>query len=127
MKVLFIDGVGVFGGACRSLYENLKFLRKKEIELFFIIQNGTIKEYYNKFSNNIITSIGLTRFDNTEYSYYRGLRWLVLLREIFYLPFTVTAMFKAKLSWGKIDIIHVNEITEILSLLIAKLFLENLK
>ena len=127
MKVLFIDGVGVFGGACRSLYENLKFLRKKEIELFFIIQNGTIKEYYNKFSNNIITSIGLTRFDNTEYSYYRGLRWLVLLREIFYLPFTVTAMFKAKLSWGKIDIIHVNEITEILSLLIAKLFFRESK
>ena len=127
MKVLFIDGVGVFGGACRSLYENLKFLRKKEIEFFFIIQNGTIKDYYRKFSNNIITSIGLTRFDNTEYSYYRGLRWLVLLREIFYLPFTIIAMIRAKLSWGKIDIIHVNEITEILSLLIAKLFFRKSK
>ena len=29
MKVLFIDGVGVFGGACRSLYENLKIFKKK--------------------------------------------------------------------------------------------------
>ena len=36
-------------------------------------------------------------------------------------------MFKAKLSWGKIDIIHVNEITEILSLLIAKLFFRESK
>ncbi len=127
MRVLYIDGVGVFGGACRSLYENLEYLSKRNIDLFFIIQEGTIREYYSKFSNNIITSIGLTRFDNTQYSHYRGLRWLVLMREIFYIPFTLIAMTRAKVLWKKVDLIHVNEITEIFSLLIAKIFFRDSK
>lgn len=127
MRILYLDGVGMFGGACRSLYENLKFISKEKVNIFFIIQNGEIRKYYDKFSKNIITSIGLTRFDNTEYSYYRGLRWLVILREIFYIPFTIFAMIRAKISWGKIDIIHVNEITEIFSLFIAKIFFRKSK
>ena len=35
MKILYIDGVGKYGGACRSLCENLTFLVNKKIEIMF--------------------------------------------------------------------------------------------
>jgi glycosyltransferase involved in cell wall biosynthesis len=48
-------------------------------------------------------------------------RWVVLLREFFHLPFTLFAIRKALRKWkGQIDVIHVNEVTEIIPGLIAK-------
>jgi glycosyltransferase involved in cell wall biosynthesis len=123
MNVLYIDGVGAWGGASRSLYEALNNLNDDSINKYFIIVRGTVVKKYNVLSKDTIICYGLTRFDNTQYSYYRGVRWIVLLREIFHLPFTFYGLFKAWYKWrDKIDLIHVNEITEIVPLLIAKFF-----
>lgn len=54
---------------------------------------------------------GVSQFDNTRYGYYRGLRWLVLLREIFYLPSTLSGLLAARRKWGRVDIVHINELT----------------
>jgi glycosyltransferase involved in cell wall biosynthesis len=62
----------------------------------------------------------MTKFDNTRYSHYRGVRWLVLLREIFHFPFTVTALLKARWKWKQVDLIHVNECVYIIPALLAK-------
>lgn len=121
-RVLYIDGVGVYGGACRSLFENVRLLKGKDIDPYFIIQKGSVLKYYGQLSNNIISVLGISRFDNTAYSYYNGFRWLILLREIFFIPFTLYAFINAKLKWKKFDIIHVNELTEILPILLSKLF-----
>jgi glycosyltransferase involved in cell wall biosynthesis len=121
-RVLYIDGVGVYGGACRSLFENIRLLKGKDVDPYFIIQKGSVLKYYGQLSNNIISVLGISRFDNTEYSYYKGIRWLILLREIFFIPFTLYAFINAKLKWGKFDIIHVNELTEILPILLSKFF-----
>jgi len=120
MQVLYIDGVGPFGGASRSLYEALRALPKGEVEVYFVAVHGSVAPYYSELANDIIYAWGLTRFDNTKYSYYHGLRWLVVLRELVYLPLTLFAITSAKLRWKNIDLIHVNEITEILPMLIAR-------
>lgn len=121
MNVLYIDGVGPFGGASRSLYEAVSALSRNGVNPHFVAARGTALDVYAKVATDIVDTRGLTRFDNTEYSHYRGVRWLVLLREAFHLPFTIVAMVKAARRWrGTIDLIHVNEVTEIIPGLIAK-------
>jgi glycosyltransferase involved in cell wall biosynthesis len=90
------------------------------IRAYFVMASGTAVDFYGEVAEDIIATRGLTRFDNTQYSHYRRLRWLVLLREIFHLPFTVAALLRARRRWPRIDLIHVNEITEIIPGLIAK-------
>lgn len=122
MRILYIDGVGEFGGACKSLSENLEYIKNEVDTICFITQKGTVNNYYSKISKNIISVLGLSRFDNTEYSYYRGFRWIVLLRELFYIPITLYAFLLAKIKWKRFDIIHVNEITELLPIIFSSLF-----
>ena len=62
----------------------------------------------------------MCQFDNTRYSYYRGLRWLVVLREIAYLPATIMALRRARQRWGKFDLIHVNEFTGVVPWWLAR-------
>lgn len=119
-KILYIDGVGPLGGSSRSLFEMVRILSKDAVEPYFVSANGTALNFYGRVAKDIIATRGLTRFDNTRYSHYRGVRWLVLLREIFHFPFTLSALLKARKKWGKVDLIHVNEVTEIIPGLIAK-------
>jgi glycosyltransferase involved in cell wall biosynthesis len=122
MNILYIDGVGVWGGASRSLYESISNLEDETINKYFLIVRGSVVNKYEELAEEIIICKGLSRFDNTEYSYYRGVRWLVLLREIYHLPFTIYGFIKAWHKWrNKIDLIHVNEITEIIPLIFAKI------
>lgn len=120
LKIFYIHGVGQFGGSSRSLYETVKILSTDKIEPFFLVQRGSSNKFFRKISKNIICIQGLSRFDNTRYSHYRGLRWIVLLREIYYIPFTIFGLLKAKRQWPTMDIIHVNEITEIFTAFLAK-------
>lgn len=121
MNILYIDGVGPWGGASRSLFEALNNFPEDEVNKYFVIAKGTIEKHYSPLAKDYIITKGLMRFDNTDYSYYRGIRWLVFFRELAYLPYTFTALYKARKKWGnKIDLIHVNELTEIFPLLIAK-------
>lgn len=121
MRVLYIDGVGPFGGASRSLFEAVRALRSDGVKPYFLAANGTALSFYGQVAEDLIATRGLTRFDNTHYSHYRGVRWLVLLREIFHLPFTLVAIRKAFGKWkGTIDLVHVNEVTEIIPGLLAK-------
>lgn len=120
MKVLYIDGVGPFGGASRSLYEVVRAMPPGSVEAYFVVARGTVLRVYGEVATDVIATTGLTRFDNTRYSHYRGVRWLVLLRELYHLPFTLRALREAKRRWGRVDVIHANEITEILPLLIAR-------
>jgi glycosyltransferase involved in cell wall biosynthesis len=121
MRVLYIDGVGPFGGASRSLFEAVRALKSDGVKPYFLAANGTAVNFYGQVAEDLIATRGVTRFDNTHYSHYRGVRWLVLLREIFHLPFTLFAIRKAFVKWkGKIDLVHVNEVTEIIPGLLAK-------
>jgi len=120
IRVLYIDGVGPFGGASRSLFEAVGALPQGAVEPLFVAARGTANDFYRKVARDMVVTRGLTRFDNTAYSHYRGVRWLVLGRELFHGPFTVAALREARRRWPKVDLIHVNEITEIVPGLMAK-------
>lgn len=121
MKVLYIDAVGPFGGASRSLFEAVRALPEGSVEPCFVMQRGSAQRFYGQLSREIIAVRGLTRVDNTRFSHYRGVRWLVLLREVAYLPFSLWAVLLARLRWKRVDLIHVNELLDIVPGLIAKL------
>lgn len=120
LRILYIDAVGPFGGASKSLYEAVNAITANSIEAYFLVQRGTVIGMYGKLAKDIIAVPGLTKMDNTRYGYYRGLRWLILLRELFYFPITVFALLRARKRWGRFDLIHQNEILELLPGILAK-------
>ena len=119
LRVVYIDGVGPFGGASRSLFEVVRALPPGTVDPHFVIQRGTVLGVYGQVARGIVTTRGLTRFDNTRASYYRGIRWLIVLRELFHFPFTLVALLRARRLWGEVDIVHVNEVTEIVPGILA--------
>ena len=119
-KVLYIHMIGAFGGASRSLFEIVRAFPETQVEPHFVTPKGSVSTFFREVGGKIIEMPGLTQFDNTRYSYYRGIRWLVGLRELMYLPGTIGALVQAKRQWGDIDIIHLNEFTGLIPMLIAR-------
>lgn len=123
LRVLYVDGVGPFGGASRSLFEVVRALPSETVKPLFLAADGSALDFYRQLTDEFVITRGLTRFDNTRYSHYRGARWLVVLRELYHIPFMLRAVREAKRRWGAVDVIHANEITEIIPLLLlAKAF-----
>ncbi len=123
LKVLYIDGVGPFGGASRSLYEALSAFPEGTVAPHFLMQHGTAMDFYGRRAVGIETVRGLPRFDHSRASWYHGVRWLVPIRELGYVPFGVAGLLRARKRWPDIDLIHANEICELpMALLAKKLF-----
>ena len=117
MKILLLHFAGPFGGSSRSLYEMLKNLMlesKKDLELYFVTPKGTSERYFRELGE-VVAVKGLPQFDHGQYSYYRGVRWLVLLREVFYVPLLMVAAIKLRAKVGRVDVIHVNDFVGIFS------------
>lgn len=122
ITVLYIHPIGIFGGASRSLFELLKAFPCGCIHPYVVAQQGQVASILERENISVIRTYGLTQFDNTLFSYYRGLRWLVLLRELVFLLPTFIALREAKRQWKTVDIIHVNELTAMPSAIIAKFY-----
>jgi glycosyltransferase involved in cell wall biosynthesis len=120
MKVLYLDSDGPLGGASRSLFEVVRPLSVGAVDPYFVAVQGTALDFYSQIAKDVVVTRGLTKFDNTRYSYYRGVRWLILIREVFYFPFTVSALLRARMRWKAVDIIHINEVLCIIPGLIAR-------
>ena len=110
---------GTFGGSSRSLYEAVRALPEGEVEPLFVAPRGSVHEFFARIGE-VIETRGVSRFDNTRYSHYRGLRWLVLLRELAFLPATFMVLRRAHKRWKNVDLIHVNEVTGVVPWLIAR-------
>lgn len=120
MKILYLHMIGAFGGASRSLLEVVRALPPDEVKPLFLLPEGSAATQFRDISDEVIEIRGMSQFDNTRYSYYHGFRWLVLLRELAYLPATVCGLFQARKRWGEVDLIHVNEFTGIVPWLLAR-------
>ena len=120
-KILYIDGDGPFGGASRSLFEAISAFPKGSVKPYFLATSGTALEFYRQVAIDLIETRGMSKIDNTRFGYYLGVRWLILLRELFHFPFTIVALLKARKRWKHFDLIHVNEIVYIIPALLAKL------
>lgn len=121
MKTLYIAGVAQFGGSSRSLYEVLGPLTADDtVQPVFVAIHGTAKDYFAKLTDEIELIRGMTKFNNTMVSHYRGVRWFILLRELAYLPGTIMVLRRAARRWPDIDMIHINDTDLLLSGIIAK-------
>ena len=110
----------MFGGASRSLLETIAGFPHKTIKAHLVSQRGDVSTIFHESNVEVIDTFGISQIDHTKFGFYRNARWLILIREVFFLPFTFLGLWKAKKKWPKIDIVHVNEITNIPSILIAK-------
>jgi len=110
---------GAFAGGSRSLYEAVRALPAGEVEPLFIAPRGSVTGFFSRLGETIETR-GISQLDNTRYGYYRGLRWLIAIRELAFIPFTFVALLRAYRRWKTVDLIHVNEITGVLPWLIAR-------
>lgn len=120
LKVLYIGGVGPFGGAARSLYEAVGAFPPGTVEAHFVMPKGTALDFYRRVAADTLAVRGISRFDHTRATYYRGRRWVVVLREMLHAAPTLIGLLRARRRWGRLDIIHINEFTEIVPGLIAK-------
>ncbi len=124
LKLLYINSSGIFGGGDRSLYEAISAFPENEVDIKVITPKGDSVTYFSKLGE-VLACKGLSQFDNTKYSHYRNIRWLILLREIYYLIPNIIVLWKARKRWSDIDIIHINEITLLFSVFLCKKFFKN--
>lgn len=109
MHVFYLHSSATFGGASKSLIELFLVLRQMGIKGTVISPRGSACSAFKEMGFHVFPVSGLSQFDNTRFGFYRGVRWLILLREIFFLPVSLYAI--ASLRKERFDLIHVNEIT----------------
>jgi len=112
---------GSFNGSSRSLLEMTRTFPSEGVQAHVVTPKGNLAELFRKEGIPIIECAGISQFNHTRHGYYRGRRWLILLREIYYLLPTLLALLRAKSTWPSIDLVHVNEITALPAIVLAKL------
>lgn len=111
IKILFLLNARLFSGGGKSLSEFFLHFDLTRIEPILLIPSGEMVGLFEQMGVKVYSVKGMSQIDNTQYSHYRGFRWLVLLRELFYLPFVAIKLRKIKKEQGAFDIVHFNEIT----------------
>lgn len=120
LQVLYIHPVGPFGGASRSLFELTRSFPDRAVEVRLLVPRGAVADFFEQRGCKVLRVAGLSRFDHTRFGHYRGLRWLIVLREIFLLPGTLFGLWRARRRWRDVDLIHLNEVAGIAAGLLAK-------
>lgn len=109
MKVLFLHPAAAFGGASKSLIELYAQLREAGVRGTVLTPAGAVCQSFAEVGLDVRAMRGLSQFDNTRYGYYRKVRWIILLRELFLFPFSLWGLWRMRRE--AFDLIHVNEIT----------------
>jgi glycosyltransferase involved in cell wall biosynthesis len=122
VDVLYLHPAGAYGGASKSLIELYQILSRNGVRGTVVTPTGSAATAFAEAGMSVISIPGLTQFDNTRYGHYRGLRWLILLRELAFLPVSLLAIWR--LRHRKFNVLHVNEVTLLPLALFAKLLLD---
>ncbi len=109
MRILYFHPAGAFGGASKSLIELYRQLAGRGVRGTVLTPVGSAQEAFATAGFDAREVRGLSQFDNTRYGYYRRVRWLILLRELLLLPFSLCGLWR--LRRDSFDLIHINEIT----------------
>ncbi len=123
IRVLYLHPAAGFGGASKSLIELFGRLQEVGLQGDILTPRGSASTAFEEAGMNVVRVPGLTQFDNTLYGRYRGLRWLILLRELGYLPCSLLALWRLRKQ--HYDLIHVNEVTLLLLGIVAKRLLRS--
>lgn len=118
IRVLYLHPAAGFGGASKSLIELFGRLQETGLQGDILTPHGSASTAFEEAGMHVVRVPGLSQFDNTLYGRYRGLRWLILLRELGYLPSSLLALWRLRKQ--RYDVIHVNEVTLLLLGIVAK-------
>ncbi len=110
LTVLYIHPAAAFGGASKSLCEMLQALPAGCVRAVVICAQGTAEQQFRRAGAEVVLTRGMPKWDHTRYGFYRGLRWLLLLREIFYVIPVWRAIARVRKQVGQIDVVHANDI-----------------
>lgn len=122
MHVLYLHPAGAYGGAAKSLIELFQILKRFNVTGTVLTPYGGSAKAFEEAGMSTIEVAGLSQFDNTQYGHYRRLRWLILLRELTYLPGSLVAIWR--LRGQHFDLLHVNEVTLLPIAIVAKKLLK---
>jgi glycosyltransferase involved in cell wall biosynthesis len=122
VHVLYLHPAGAYGGASKSLIELFQILKRDGVCGTVLTPHGGSAKAFEDAGMSTIEVAGLSQFDNTQYGHYRSLRWLILLRELAYLPGSLMAIWR--LRGQHFDLLHVNEVTLLPIAIVAKKLLK---
>ncbi len=117
--MLYLHPFGAYGGATKSLAEMVAALPASSIRGVALAPPGVAARSLAAAGLEVLPVRGIAQWDDTRFGHYRGLRWLILLRELAYWPGTLLALGRAA-THGPFDLIHCNEITAVLAGVLAK-------
>lgn len=103
------------------MLELIKAFPDQAIEAHLVTQRGEVARLARESGMEVLESSGIAQFDHTRYGYYRGRRWLLLLREFAYLAPTLLALLKARRRWSAIKLVHINEVTMLPAILVVRI------
>jgi glycosyltransferase involved in cell wall biosynthesis len=110
LRVLYLHMIGPFGGSSRSLFEAVRAFPAGRVRAHFLTQRGTATPFFAQLGE-VEEVWGMAKLDHTRAGHYRGVRWLIALRELVFLPVTLAGLLRARRRFGQVDLVHVNDIT----------------
>jgi glycosyltransferase involved in cell wall biosynthesis len=111
LKVLYLHATASFGGSSKSLCELLQAMPAATVDATILCPPGTAAEQFRRAGLRVVTVRGVPKWDHTRHSFYRGVRWLLLARELSFLMPTWLALRRLRKTLGRVDVVHVNDIT----------------
>ncbi len=124
MHVIYLHHTAAFGGSSKSLIELWDALRMSgKVQGTILCSSGPAARRFQDVGLDTIEVRGLAQWDDTKHNFYRGFRWLVLLRELLLWPGTLWSLWKLRRK-GPFDLIHINELNLLLPGFILKKWLK---
>jgi hypothetical protein len=119
LTVLYLHASAPFGGASKSLCELLQGMPAGSVRAIVLCPPGTAARQFTRAGAQVITSTGVPKWDHTRFGFYRGWRWLLLLRELAAVLPTWWALRRIRMKLGRVDVVHANDITVLLAGMLA--------
>lgn len=120
-KIFVVHHHKNFSGAARSMGELILSL-KNQIDFYVICPKGSSSNYFKKINKKVIEVKMVPRFNHFEIGYYRGVRWFLILRELYAFFYFFLFLIKLKTKYQNISFFHFNELELIVCAPLIKLF-----
>jgi glycosyltransferase involved in cell wall biosynthesis len=115
LRVLYLHATATFGGASKSLCELFKAMPPGSVQATVVCPPGGAAEQFREAGMRVVTARGVPKWDHTRFSYYRRLRWVLLLREAACVLPAWLGLRRARRLHGTFDLVHVNDVTVLLA------------
>ena len=122
-KIFVVHHHRDFSGAARSIGELILSLKNK-IDFYVICPRGSSSSYFKKINKKVIEVKMVPRFNHFEIGHYTGVRWFLILRELYAYLYFFLFLIKLKLKFNKISFFHLNELELIICAPLINLFFD---